>query len=99
MRPRRQPSAAHCPRSRPSRDLALTKLDKLAREYPKSQEVAETLILKGRLLEEASRVSDAQAVYRKLAAGYPDGEVAGAALWRLGWLAWFRGDYADAAGS
>ena len=85
--------------NRRSRDLALTTLDKLAREYPKSQEVAEALLLKGRLLEEASRVSDAQAVYRKLAAGYPDGEEAGAALWRLGWLAWFRGDYADAAGS
>lgn len=85
--------------NRRSRDLALTTLDKLAREYPKSQQVAEALLLKGRLLEEASRVSDAQTVYRKLAAGHPDGEEAGAALWRLGWLAWFRGAYDDAAGS
>src|SRR6266540_4230548 len=85
--------------NRRSRDLALTTLDRLTREYPKSQEVAEALLLKGRLLEEASRVSDAQTVYRKLAAGHPDSEEAGAALWRLGWLAWFRGAYDEAAGS
>jgi soluble lytic murein transglycosylase len=84
---------------RQSRDLALATLDKLAREYPKSQEAAEALLQKGRLLEEASRVPEAQVVYQQLAGGYPDEAEAGAALWRLGWLAWFRGAHAEAAAS
>ena len=82
---------------RQSRDLALATLDKLVREYPKSQEAAEALLLKGRLLEEASKGPEAQAVYRRLADGYPDEAEAGAALWRLGWLAWFRDAHTEAA--
>ncbi len=82
---------------RQSRDQALATLDKLARDYPKSQEAAEALLQRGRLLEEASRVPEAQVVYQRLASGYPDEAEAGAALWRLGWLAWFRGAHAEAS--
>jgi peptidoglycan lytic transglycosylase len=82
-----------------SRDLALATLDKLAREYPKSPEAAEALLQKGQLLEEASRGREAEATYRKLIGAYPDGTEGATGLWRLGWLDWFRGAYAEAAGS
>jgi soluble lytic murein transglycosylase len=80
-----------------SLDRAVATLDKLAREYPKSREASEAMLTKGRLLEEGSKLSEAQVVYRKLAAGYPEEDEAGAALWRLGWLAWFRGAHGEAA--
>ena len=38
--------------------------------------------------------ADAAAAYQRVAADYPDSEEAGAALWRLGWIAWFRGAHA-----
>ncbi|HXJ81645.1 MAG TPA: transglycosylase SLT domain-containing protein [Candidatus Methylomirabilis sp.] len=82
-----------------SRDQALASLDKLVREYPKSPEVTEALLLKGRLLEEASRTKEAEATYRKLVVAHPDGTEEAAGLWRLGWLSWFRGAYAEAQGS
>src|SRR5206468_5701310 len=75
---------------------AMAALDRLVREYPKSAEAADALLLKGRMLEESLKFPDAEAVYEKLAAGYPDQEEAGTALWRLGWLAWFRGAHAEA---
>ena len=82
-----------------SRDQALATLDKLVREYPKSPEAAEALLLKGRLLEEGSRVPAAQTTYRKLVDGYPEEVETAAALWRLGWIDWFGGGYAEAARS
>jgi soluble lytic murein transglycosylase len=82
-----------------SRDLALATLDKLVREYPKSPEAAEALLQKGRLLEEASRTKEAEATYRKLVKTNPEGAEGAAGLWRLGWLSWFQGAYAEAAGS
>jgi soluble lytic murein transglycosylase len=82
---------------RRSRDLAIATLDKLAREYAKTSEAAEALGQQARLLEAASRLSEAEAAYGKLVAEYPDQEEAATALWRLGWLAWFRGAYGEAA--
>ncbi len=80
-----------------SRDTVLPTLDKLVREYPKSAEAAEALGWKARLLEGAGRLADAEAVYQKLAVDHADQDEGGAALWRLGWLSWFRGANADAA--
>jgi soluble lytic murein transglycosylase len=82
-----------------SRDLALTTLDKLVREFPKSPEAVEALLQKGRLLEEESRAKEAETAYRKLVRANPEGAEGAAGLWRLGWLSWFRGAYAEAAGS
>jgi len=81
---------------RRSRDQAIATLDRLVRDHPVGPDAAEALGMKGRLLEGASRFADAEVVYRKLAADYADQEEAGLAIWRLGWLAWFRGAYADA---
>ncbi len=83
---------------RKSREQALLTIDRLVREYPKSGEAAEGLLLKGRLLEAAGSADAAEAVYASLAAEYPASEEAGAAIWQLGWLAWFRGARAEAAG-
>ncbi len=80
-----------------SREQALATLDKLARDYPKTPEAADALLAKGRLLEEMSKFSEAQVAYRKLVANHPDETDTATALWRLGWLDWFRGSYADAA--
>jgi soluble lytic murein transglycosylase len=83
---------------RRARELALKTLDRIVREHAKAPEAPAALLLKAKLLEAAGRLPEAEAVYQSLPAEYPDDEEAGAALWRLGWLAWFRGAHADAAG-
>jgi soluble lytic murein transglycosylase len=60
-------------------------------------EAAEALFLKGSVLEDMNRNTEATALYRRLAARYPARHEAGAALWRLGWLAYLAGDTAGAA--
>src|SRR5262249_4308864 len=82
-----------------SREQALATLDKVARDYPKTPEAADALLAKGRLLEEMSKFSEAQAAYRKVVADHPDEMDTATALWRLGWLEWFRGAYADSVSS
>jgi soluble lytic murein transglycosylase len=82
---------------RRNREASLAALDRLAREYPKSPEVAEGLLLRARLLEGAGRGAEAEAVYQQLAADHADVEAGGAALWQLGWIAWLRGTPVEAA--
>lgn len=60
-------------------------------------EVAEAIFLKGRTLDELDRLVPAAAAYRTVATRYPAREVAGASLWRLGWLEYLRGDAQAAA--
>jgi len=55
-------------------------------------EAAEAGYLKGQTLEDMDRRDDAVATYRALASRYPARNVAGLALWRLGWIAYLRGD-------
>jgi soluble lytic murein transglycosylase len=80
-------------------EQAVATVDKLARDYPTSPESADALLIKGGLLEEAAKTSGAQHAYRALLAAHADRGEAAAALWRLGWLAWFQGSYAEAAAS
>jgi len=60
-------------------------------------DAAEALWMQGRALEDAQRPGEAATVYRGLATRYPRREVAGGALWRLGWNAYLSGRYAEAA--
>jgi len=55
-------------------------------------EAAEAGYLKGEMLEDMDRSVEAAGAYRALAARYPMRHVAGLALWRLGWIAYLRGD-------
>ncbi len=55
-------------------------------------EAAEALYQRARLLDDLDRAAEAAEAYRAVAARYPSREVAGASLWRLGWLAYLRGD-------
>src|SRR5207245_1606893 len=57
---------------------------------------AEAGYLKGQTLEDMDRRDDAVATYRALASRYPARNVAGLALWRLGWIAYLRGDLGGA---
>ena len=82
-------------RQRRDRDAALATLDRLVREQPRSSAAPTALLLKAELLEAASRPADAEKTYAKLAADYPDEDEAAGALWRLGWLAWFRGQHVE----
>jgi peptidoglycan lytic transglycosylase len=75
---------------------ALVTLDRLVREHPKSSEASDGLLLKAQLLESLSQGVEAEATYARLAVEYADDDDAGRALWRLGWLAWFRRDYEGA---
>jgi soluble lytic murein transglycosylase len=59
-------------------------------------EAAEAAWLRARTLEEMERFAEAGVAYRAVAQRYPTREVAGAALWRAGWLAWQRGDVRSA---
>ncbi|HUF93040.1 MAG TPA: transglycosylase SLT domain-containing protein [Candidatus Limnocylindria bacterium] len=60
-------------------------------------EASEALYQQARTLDDLQRDAEAAAVYRSLAVRYPRREVAGAAMWRLGWLAYLRGDVRGAA--
>jgi len=82
-------------RQRRDRDAALATLDRLVRDHPRSEQAAEALFVKAEMLEAAGRAADAEKVYVKLAADYPDEESAATALWRLGWSAWFRGNLVE----
>jgi soluble lytic murein transglycosylase len=60
-------------------------------------DAAEALWLQGRALEEAQRPAEAAVAYRALASRFPRREIAGGALWRLGWNAYLSGRSAEAA--
>ncbi len=55
-------------------------------------EAAEATFLRARTLDELDRIAPAETAYKTVAARYPAREVAGASLWRLGWLEYLRGD-------
>ncbi len=59
-------------------------------------EIAEALALHARALDDGGRDAEAAGLYRQIAARFPSRDVAGAAMWRLGWLAWLRGDIGTA---
>jgi soluble lytic murein transglycosylase len=82
-------------RQRRDREAALATLDRLIRDYPKSRDAPDALLLKAELLEAAGRAADAEKTYVRLATAYPDDYAAALALWRLGWLAWFRGNLVE----
>ncbi|HEV8472244.1 MAG TPA: transglycosylase SLT domain-containing protein [Methylomirabilota bacterium] len=75
---------------------ALTLLAGVAASAPEAER-AEALGLQARVLDEANRDAEAAALYRQLAQRFPNRDVAGAALWRLGWIAWLRGEPKAAA--
>ncbi|MEX2222924.1 MAG: transglycosylase SLT domain-containing protein, partial [Candidatus Rokuibacteriota bacterium] len=83
-------------RQRRDRETALGTLDRLVREHPKSNAAPTALLLKAELLEAAARAAEAEKIYVKLAADYPDEDETTSALWRLGWIAWFRGHHVEA---
>ena len=76
---------------------ALVTLDRLVREHPKSSEASDGLLLRAQLLESLNQGVEAEGAYKRLAVEYADDDDAGRAIWRLGWLAWFRRDYEGAA--
>jgi len=78
------------------RDRALEILGRVAAGGAEP-DAAEALWMHGRALEDAQRPGDAAAVYRALATRYPRREVAGGALWRLGWNAYLGGKPVEAA--
>jgi len=82
-------------RQRRDREGALATLDRLVREYPRSSAAPDALLLKAELLEAANRPAEAEKTYVKLAGDYPEEDEAASALWRLGWLAWFRGQHVE----
>ena len=60
-------------------------------------DAAEALWMRARALDDAQRPVEAIAAYRTLVTRYPKREIAGAALWRLGWHAYLKGDARAAA--
>ena len=75
---------------------AIALLTSVAARAPES-EAAEAMALQARVYDEGSRDADAIALYRQIVKRFPNREVAAVALWRLGWLAWLRGDPRAAA--
>jgi soluble lytic murein transglycosylase len=51
-------------------------------------EAADALYYRALLLDDMGRTGEASAAYKAVAARYPNRDVAGAALWRLGWIAY-----------
>jgi soluble lytic murein transglycosylase len=63
---------------------------------PTESEAAEAGYLKGEMLEDMDRLTEAASTYRTLASRYRARNVAGLALWRLGWIAYLSGDLGGA---
>src|SRR4030095_2938217 len=74
------------------RDRALEVLRRVAATGAEA-DAAEALWLRARALEEADRMPEAVAAYKTLAARYPRREVAGGAMWRLGWGFFLQGRF------
>jgi soluble lytic murein transglycosylase len=55
-------------------------------------EAADALALHAAALEDTGRDAEAAAIYRQIVARFANRNVAGEAMWRLGWIAWLRGD-------
>lgn len=73
------------------RERALAVLAQIeARGAP--SEVAEAAYLRARALDDLDRHAQAVVAYNAVVAHHPNREVAGASLWRLGWLAHAKGD-------
>ena len=73
------------------RDRALTVLAGVETAGAEA-EAAEAAWLKARTLDEPGRETAALAAYRTVASRFANREVAGGALWRVGWLEYLRGD-------
>jgi soluble lytic murein transglycosylase len=73
------------------RNRALATLDAVAAAGTEAEK-AEALYLKGRVLEDLSRESDAVTVYRAIAGSSANREAGAASLWRLGWIAYEKRD-------
>ncbi|HEY7204686.1 MAG TPA: transglycosylase SLT domain-containing protein [Methylomirabilota bacterium] len=82
-------------RQRRDRDAAIATLDRLVRDYPKSQDAPDALRLKAEIFEAAGKPADAEKAYVKLMTDYPDDDEAAYALWRLGWMSWFRNNHSE----
>ena len=80
-----------------AREGALATLARLTREHAAAPEIPDALLQSGRVLEDAGRPAEAEALYRRLAADFADHDAAGPALWRLAWLAYLRADLPTAA--
>jgi soluble lytic murein transglycosylase len=80
------------------RERALEVLGRVAATAPEA-DAAEAMWMRARALEEADRLPEAVTAYKALASRFPRREVAGGAMWRLGWYAYLKGDLRDAARS
>lgn len=78
-----------------SRDAALPILVDVA-AHGTETEASEAAYLRARALDELNRGAAAAAAYRALATRFPNRDVAGAALWRLGWISYLAGDVSAA---
>jgi soluble lytic murein transglycosylase len=78
------------------RERALEILGRIAARGAEA-DASEALWMRARALEDAGRQADAEGAYRELVKRYSRREVAGGALWRLGWSAYLKGDARGAA--
>ena len=60
-------------------------------------EAAEAAFLRGRILEQDGKYPEAISQYERTVALNPGREAAGAALWRMGWITYLKGDHGRAA--
>jgi soluble lytic murein transglycosylase len=74
-----------------NREAALPILADVA-AHGSEAEASEALYLRARVLDEMNRNAAAATAYRSVASRFPNREVAGAALWRLGWMFYLGGD-------
>ncbi|MBI3634763.1 MAG: transglycosylase SLT domain-containing protein [Candidatus Rokubacteria bacterium] len=73
------------------REPALTALATVERQGAEAEQ-AEAAYLRAETLEQMEREPQAVTAYRHVTGRYPAREVAGEALWRLGWIAYLKGD-------
>src|SRR5262245_7743336 len=91
LRPRLRLEQARFLSRTPQKERALTLYSTVSGAAAEA-EASEALYQRARLLDDLDRAGEAETVYRSVATRYPAREVAGASLWRLGWLAYLKGD-------
>jgi phosphatidylglycerophosphate synthase/TolA-binding protein len=91
LRPRLRLEQARFLSRTPQKERALTLYSTVSGAAAEA-EASEALYQRARLLDDLDRANEAEGVYRSVATRYPAREVAGASLWRLGWLAYLKGD-------
>jgi soluble lytic murein transglycosylase len=78
-------------------DEALQLFERITQQYPRHAQAADAWYAIGRIYQERKKDVQATAAYERLATLFPSSQLAREGRWRQAWMAYRRGDFADAS--